>query len=200
MAVAMVVQETEVPDEHLVQQTLEGNTEAFSGLILKYKRRILTMASRFSRDAHTIDDIAQEVFIRAFQKLPQFRATAPFEHWLSRIAVRCCYDHLRWHQRRHLLFFSSGEGEADDSLDRLARSNDQGGQEAREAAADAIHRALGKLRPKERVSVTLLDLEERSVREVAELTGWSEANVKVKAHRARQKLKKILSQKGFLDL
>ena len=66
-----------------------------SRLVARHKRRVLSTASRFARDNHQIDDLAQEIFLRAYRKLGKFRGDAPFEHWLSRVTITTCYDFLR---------------------------------------------------------------------------------------------------------
>ncbi|HWB60481.1 MAG TPA: sigma-70 family RNA polymerase sigma factor, partial [Chthoniobacteraceae bacterium] len=87
-------------DEELIQSALHGGEGSFAELVQRYKGRIFGMAARFTNDVHQLDDLAQEVFIRAWRNLGKFRADAPFEHWLSRIATHACYDFLRGKQRR----------------------------------------------------------------------------------------------------
>src|SRR5262245_40205736 len=87
-------------DEELVQATLGGDDSAFAELVRRHQRRVFGTASRFARNDHQLDDIAQEVFIRAYKNLSQFRKDAPFEHWLARITFSACYDFLR-RERKH---------------------------------------------------------------------------------------------------
>jgi RNA polymerase sigma-70 factor (ECF subfamily) len=183
-------------DHALVEMARDGHPHAFAELVARHKSRILAMASRFARNSHETDDLAQEIFIQAWRGLAKFRGDAPFSHWLNRLAVRGCYQFLRRHRQRR---------EREVSLDALASSSAGGLPEmasdpvdaARaESAADAarlLHSALRQLKPKDRLVITLLELEEKSVRETATLTGWSESNVKVRAHRARVRLKQILT-------
>jgi len=168
-----------------VRSTLEGDEAAFEDLVSRHKSRIFSLVARFSRDAHQIDDLAQEVFVRAWQRLEQFRKEAPFEHWLVKIAVHTCYDFVRRQQRSR--FFQSVPVETID----LPAPDTLSADDARER----VEAALARLKPKERLILTLLELEERSIREVAELTGWSESAVKLRAFRARQALKKIFHLK-----
>ena len=172
-------------DESLVAATLRGDDDAFAEIVRRYKRRVFASAARFARDEHQLDDIAQEVFVRAFRNLGKFRGDAPFEHWLARIIVSACYDFLRKERRvREHVALDAIEFEVRDlTIDAAIAAG-----RARELLAFAMRR----LTPDERLVVTLCEIEERSVREVAELTGWSESNVKVRAFRARQNLKKIL--------
>jgi RNA polymerase sigma-70 factor (ECF subfamily) len=175
----------EPTDEVLAAVALSGDDAAFSELVRRHKARIFTMAARFARDRHQLDDICQETFVRAFRKLGQFRADAPFAHWLSRIGVSACYDFLRKERRvREQVSLDGSELQLRDvSVDNAIAAG-----RARELLAFAMR----KLAPDEQLIITLAELEERPMREIAELTGWSESNVKVRAFRARQTLKKIL--------
>ena len=170
----------EPPDERLIRSTLAGDDEAFAELVRRHKRKIFGIAARFARNDHDLDDLCQEVFVKAYQNLSKFRGDAPFEHWISRIGVRACYDHLL--RTRH--------DRAAVALDDVELSSVDNVAPAR--AREVIEFAVARLSADERLVITLLELEEKSVGEIAVLTGWSESNVKVRAHRARQRLKKIL--------
>ena len=176
----MRVTNGEPNDERLIESTLAGDDEAFAALVARHKRRIFALAARFTRSDAELDDLAQEIFIKAFRHLGKFRRESPFEHWLARIGVRACYDHLRKTRRDH-------DNIALDDIDLPAADN-----LAPQRAREVLDFALAKLSPEERLVITLLELEERSIRDIAALTGWSESNVKVRAHRARQSLKNIL--------
>ena len=175
----------EPSNERLIQASLAGDDGAFSMLAQRHRGKIFGIAARFARNDHELDDICQDIFVKAYQHLAKFRGDAPFEHWISRIAVRTCYDFLRKtrHDRENISL-DACEG----SVNLFAAKDDAAPEEAREI----LRFALAKLSAEERLVITLLELEEKSVREVAELTNWSEANVKVRAFRARNALKNIL--------
>jgi RNA polymerase sigma-70 factor (ECF subfamily) len=135
----------------------------------------------------------QEVWVKAFQKLGTFRAEAPFEHWLMRLAVRTCYDFLRGHQRSREASFSDLSGPEDDWLERLLSQPAPAGEQA-EAARQLVGRVLEQLSPPARLVINLLEIEERSVKEIASLTGWSVPLVKVRAFRARAEMRRILGK------
>jgi len=122
--------------------------------------------------------------LKAYHKLDTWRGEAPFEHWLMRLAVRTCYDHLRSHQRNRE---DSSGGEQE--LDLLATGAEirpaQGISTDAAAAKTLVDAVLDRLPPAHRLVLTLMELEERSVREIADLTGWSVPLVKVRAFRAR---------------
>ncbi len=177
----------EVPtDESLVRASLSGDDEAFSELVRRHKRKVFRIVSRCVGNAGDTDDICQEIFIKMYQNLGKYRGDAPLEHWVSKIAVNTCYDALRKGRRR----------ENELSLEDVAFSlGDRVCEEGRAAESWGIlSQALAELRPEERMVITLLNLEEKSVREISVLTGWSEAKVKVRAFRARKELRRILEE------
>ena len=175
----------EPTDERLIQSTLAGDDEAFAELVRRHKRKVFGIAARFAGNDAELNDICQEIFLKAYRNLKSFRGDAPFEHWISRIAVRAGYDLLRKtrHDRENVSLDSVTVTLADINAGKFV-----GVTEVREV----LEFAMQKLNEKDRLVITLLELEEKSVREVATLTGWSESNVKVRAFRARQELKKIL--------
>ena len=181
----MVLEEGTSSDEELIQRTLRGDERAFGELANRHKSRVFGLASRFARNPADLEDICQEVFIQAFFKLRQFRGDSPFGHWLLRIATFKCYDYLRRRRR-------DGEVEI---LSESAGEIAGPGPAAPNADLERLDAALAQLSVKERLIITLLEIEDRSVQEVATLTGWSAANVKVRAFRARGILRKLLEQK-----
>jgi RNA polymerase sigma-70 factor (ECF subfamily) len=183
----MDIIKNEPSDESLIQDILAGKKEAFVQLVGRYKRRVISLAARFARDADDLDDISQDVFVKVYENLGKFRADAPFEHWLSRIAIRTCYDALRSRKKvKADVPLESHHHHIEDKSISLNR--------AAEEARNLLEWGLSQLRPDERLVITLLELEEKTINEVAEMTGWSQANVKVRAFRARQKLKQLLEK------
>jgi RNA polymerase sigma-70 factor (ECF subfamily) len=174
-------------DERLIQETLAGNDEAFSSLVQRYKGKVFGMAARFTRNHHELDDLCQDIFIRIYQNLSKFRKEAPFEHWLSKISIRSCYDFLRKHRRDRENFSLD---DTSPTLERLASQENPDHAEATEL----LHHLLNKLSPEERLVITLLEIDGKSVREIAKATGWSESNVKVRTFRARNSLKQIIEK------
>jgi RNA polymerase sigma-70 factor, ECF subfamily len=176
----------ETTDESLVRDTLAGNERAYADLITRHKGRVFGTCSRFARDSQELDELCQEVFVKAWRKLRSFRGDAPFEHWLARITITSCYDFLR-RERRYRETVS-----IDDSIYEL---RDTGVDAAVSAgrARELLDWAMRQLSADERLILTLLEIEERPVREIAASTGWSESNVKVRAFRARAKLRDIIT-------
>ena len=171
-------------DERLIKAAVAGDDEAFTELVRRHKRKVFHIVARFARNNSELDDICQEIFIKIYQSLRKYRGDAPFEHWASKIAVNSCYDALRKRQREG----NEVPMEVADLPAAAATSEEIRGDDA----WDILKPALAKLRPEDRLVITLLSLEEKSVREISALTGWGESKVKVRAFRARKELKRIL--------
>ena len=183
----------DLTDRELIAAVLKGETASFEPLVKKYQSRIFAMARRYARRESEVEDIVQEVFIKAFQKLHSYRAEAPFEHWLMRLSVRTCYDFLRNHQRNRESAFTDMTDQETDWLERYAADPDTAVETA-DAARDLVERVLSQLPPSARLILTLLEIEERSVKEISELTGWSISLVKIRAFRARAAMRKCLAK------
>ena len=180
-------------EAELIAAVLAGDSASFEPLVEKYSPRVFATARRYARRESEVDDIAQEVWLKAFDKLKSFRSEAPFEHWLMRLTVRTCYDFLRGHQRNRESSFTDLTEPETDWLDRFVADP---GSVADDAAAAKllIQRVLEKLSPSARLVITLLEIEDRSVKEIAALTSWSVPLVKVRAFRARGEMRKILGK------
>jgi RNA polymerase sigma-70 factor (ECF subfamily) len=172
-------------DDQLVQAACAGNADAFTGIIARHKGRVFGMAAKYARNHHELEDLAQDIFIRVWRGLTSWSGKAPFEHWLTRVAVRACFDFLRKHRRRREKEISHDEIPEYLHLNEGASPD----QQSENHALVLVRRALTRLHPKEQLILTLLELEDKTVREVSALTGWSEGNVKVRAHRARASLR-----------
>ncbi|MBA4147620.1 MAG: sigma-70 family RNA polymerase sigma factor [Verrucomicrobia bacterium] len=183
----------EPSDSELIAAVLKGDSASFEPLIAKYQPRVFATARRYARRESEVEDIVQEVFLKAFQKLSSFRGEAPFEHWLMRLAVRTCYDFLRGHQRNREKPFAELSEPETDWLERFVAEPDSASEHA-DAARQLINKVMEKLSPANQLVITLLEIEDRSVKEISKLTGWSVPLVKVRAFRARAEMKKILSK------
>lgn len=159
-----------------------GDGEAYARVIGRYQETIARRMLRFTRDTQSLEELVHDVFVEAYFGLKGYRGDAPFEHWLQRIATRVGYRY--WTER--------------------GRDSDRQSIQLHEPKADTkcqslddreeVVVALEKLPPRDRLVLTLLYLESRSVAEAADLAGWSESMVKVQAHRARRKLRTLLEQ------
>lgn len=140
------------------------------------------------------EDLAQEVFLKMFTRLDQYRGLMPFPHWVSRIAVTTCIDQLR-HQRRRpeLRWADLSETEAE-VLDATMTDADGGRETDALAARELVRRLMEQLDPKDRLVLQMLDLEQKSVAEIAAATGFGQSAIKVRAFRARRKLRKLFER------
>ena len=180
-------------EAELIAAVLKGDAASFEPLVQKYSPRIFATARRYARRESEVEDIVQEVWLKAYQKLNSFRGEAPFEHWLMRLAVRTCYDFLRGHQRNRETSFSELTEPEEDWLDRFMQQPESTSENS-DAAKMLVERILAQLSPSARMIITLLEIEDRSVKEISELTGWKVPLVKVRAFRARAEMRKILTR------
>ena len=140
------------------------------------------------------EDLTQEIFMKIFAKLERFRGDQPFPHWVARIAVNTCYDKLR-HQRvrPEFRFADLSEEEAlfiENSLSAAAPESESPGRDG----CEVVEKLLATLNPVEQMVLRLLDLEQKSVKEIIVLTGWTPSKIKVAAMRARRKLAETLKR------
>ena len=129
-----------------------------------------------------------------FSRLAQYQGAVPFTHWVSRIAVTTCIDHLRAQRRRpefRWADLSENEAQVLDAV--LTGENDVAANDAL-AARELVHKLLSQLKPEDQLVVRMLDLEQRSIAEIAAVTGWNQSLVKVRAFRARRKLQKLFQE------
>lgn len=138
-------------------------------------------------------DLIQDVFVRMFERLDQYRGEAPMEHWVSRIAVSTCLNRLRSHLRRPTVTWSD-LSESDQRLIEALSAEAPVGPELEPDAWKLLGRLLDQLSPTERLLITWLDLEEKTIAEVSALTGWNRGVVRIRAFRARRKLRQFSEQ------
>ena len=155
-------------------------------------RALLPLVTRIARARSgprwPVEDLVQESLLRIFRSLDQYRGDAPFPHWAARVAVRACLDRARHAGRRPLLVWS----ELDPRLRDVLQALDQ--PDPVPAARELVAELLDRLEPADRLLLTWLELEERPVREVSALTGWTAVRVRVAAFRARARAKALWKQ------
>lgn len=192
----------ELPDDRLVELSLQGDNQAFENLVGRYKRRVFAIARHFFRQPETVEDIAQETFTKAYFALQSYQRGASLEYWLARIAVNNCYDELRRRKSRGEMTVSDlTEDEVNWIDNKLAQvsinRHIQIGE--REIASEVTQKLLDKLSSEDRTILILLHAEEYSVAEIAKLIGWSEAKVKIRAFRARHAMRKLLQRLQLVE-
>jgi RNA polymerase sigma-70 factor (ECF subfamily) len=181
----------ELSDADLIAAVLQGDAASFEPLVVRYSPRVFGTARRYARRESEVEDIVQEVWSKAYQKLSSFRGEAPFEHWLMRLAVRTCYDFLREHQRSRESSFTDLSDPENQWLEQFVRAPEEAREDS-DAARQLVERLLAMLSPPARLVITMLEIEDRTVKEISALTGWSPALVKVRAFRARAEMRKCL--------
>lgn len=185
-------------EDVLVSKAQKGDESAFIILIRAYKPRIFGMASKFGRDPEEVRDLAQEISVELWKGIRAFKRNVPFEHWLSRVATNRCMRFLRRNYRRRSMEVV-GTGTCNDNVrDLAAELPDETTHRHREAAEarELLALALARLSAKDALVIILKEVEGRSVADIARDTGWGEGTVKVRALRARGRLRKILEDLG----
>lgn len=183
------------PDLPLVRLAQSGDLDAFDQLILRHQSTMTALLHRFAPTRADLEDLVQETFVKAWQGLPAWQPLRPFLHWLKRIAVRCGLEFCRRQQRSPLARSVPPTSDGRNALDDLPAEPSACGAQ-RDALAEAQF-VLSHLPPEDRALLTLLHLEQMPLAEIAQHFGWSRINAKVKAFRARQRLKTLLQRHGY---
>ncbi len=182
-------------DPEWIAQVQAGDEAAAARLV----ERLYPLASKIVRSylprGWPEEDLLQDVFLRVFAKLDQYRADAPLEHWVSRVAVRVCVDALRAAPRRRRELRWSDLDEREAAIVREAAQAEQGTKPLNALSArELVDKILDMLPAEDRVILTMLDMQQHSVAEVASTLGRTKVSVKVRAMRARRKVRGVLEQ------
>ena len=178
-------------DRELVELAARGSREAFDELVRRHQSAIVSLARTLTHGSADAEDIAQEVFLRAWRSLSGFRGDSAFRTWLHRVAVNVVHSHTgRLSRLRRLLLPQTAESAADDRIERAPARTDL---EAETMLRDAIDRALATLPEELRVAVTLRDVQGLDYREIAEILDVPIGTVESRIFRGRQRLKPLLA-------
>jgi RNA polymerase sigma-70 factor, ECF subfamily len=178
----------------LAQAALQHDDEAARALV-RQLYPLVAKVVRAHRPRRTAEeDLCQMIFIRVFQKLSQFSGKVPLEHWVSRIAVNTCLNQIESEKVRPELRYADLSEEERAVVENLGTSSGELAPDQRFASHQLVEHLLGVLKPVERLAIDLLYLQGRSVEEIRKITGWSTALIKVRAFRARQKMKQQLAR------
>ena len=183
----------ETSDFQLIELALAGEENAFEQIFTRYKKLVAIIASRYFHQSHQIEEVIQIVFVKAFFELGDFRGNHGFSlpSWLGRITTNVCLNTLRSQKRKPENSYS------DLSCDEIEylRAEDKDGNKNAESTLinrDLAEKLLSRLAVGDRVILQMMYSEDMSVKEIAEVTGQSKANIKIRAFRARYTLRKIL--------
>ncbi|HEY1771275.1 MAG TPA: sigma-70 family RNA polymerase sigma factor [Chthoniobacterales bacterium] len=187
-----------MPDENFDEQTClrriaDGNESAARELLRHFHPFVFKLVRAHLPRRLPAEDLVQMTFIKIFQNLDRYSGKVPLEHWISRVTVNTCLNELRAEKRRPEWRLADFDEETSAAIERLAQiETDFASPDDARVARDLVEQMLAQLSPNDRLIITLLHLEERSVDEIHELTGWSRAKIKVRAFRARARMKKML--------
>lgn len=178
-----------IDDYNDIRDTLRGDHSAYERIVRRYQGQISRFMWHFTRDKQQVQALVQDVFVQAWLGLDKYRGKGPFISWLTTIAARVGYRF--WKQGK------DRTANLGDSLKHIQARDT--GRLSPPAAAEILHNLLGHLKPAQRMVLTLMYLEELSASQVADLTGSSEAAVKMRAFRARRKLQKIATEQNLMQ-
>lgn len=179
-----------------IKRAQSGDGEAFSLLVERYDRRIFSLVYHLVRRREDVEDLAQEIFIKAFRSLRSYNFQASFVTWLSRVAVNHCYDYLRRLRSSPVSYYWQMTEEGQRSLEARAESAEEGGlnQAERTAVQDLVGKLLDRAPASDRLILTLKELEGYSVEEISDLLELKPSTVKVRLHRARKRMLEDLKE------
>jgi RNA polymerase sigma-70 factor, ECF subfamily len=184
-------------EDELIRRSRAGDDDSFEMLVRRHSSRVFSIIGSFFRRRDMVEDIAQEVFAKAYFSLGTFTLGRSFEAWVAKIAVNACYDHLRAGRRRIEQQLPHETQQEDEwfELQMLEVARDRHASSERQRdAAEIADRLLSKLDPEDRLVVVLIDRDGFSVKEVSEMTGWGQSKVKVRAFRARRVLRAAMKR------
>ncbi|WP_052573675.1 RNA polymerase sigma factor [Haloferula sp. BvORR071] len=177
----------------LLHRASKGDAQAGKEIVESLHPMVSRLVKGQIRRHADLEDVVQEVFLKVFAKLHQFRGPQPFSHWVSRLSVTTCYDWLRRQKARPAVMASDlSEPERHALEQTLANESGEASATRSDLMIGLLDRLIASLKPQEQIVIRLLDLEERAVAEVSELTGWGHSKIKVTAFRARKKLSSLL--------
>ncbi len=178
-------------DQSALERIRNGEVEAFEEIVVRYQKRVFGILCRYERDHQKVEDLVQETFLKAWRGLARYRAKSPFEHWISRIASNVARDHLRRIQRR--IRETSFEDMGDSALDWLSVGNTNKELKIHEAR-QLLDYAMQVLTEQNQEIVILREIRGLSLKEVSQITGLTTANVKIRSHRAKLKMREALEE------
>ena len=182
-------------DREIIQQVLDGEINKFEMLIEKYRHKIFgIVGKRIPYEDH--NEVAQDVFLNSFRSLSKFSLDRPFENWLSTIAIRTCCDYWRKHSKDKQI--TDGPEDKHDEWFELAGSakslDDFEASVRQEETFEILALVLQKLNPEDRVLVEMIYFEGLSMQETADVLEWKLSKVKVRAMRARNKMREYIEE------
>jgi RNA polymerase sigma-70 factor (ECF subfamily) len=187
----------DLSDLELVNSSLDGDEMAFAEIVRRFSPRVFRFAGRFFRQPAQVEEIAQDVFLKAFTQLKKFEGRGSLEGWLTRITVNTCLNalrHGRYNAEQTFADLSDEEGSWLEEKLLEASAGKQLSAEDNLVATDLVDRTLAILPPDVRLVLVMIDGEGYSIKDAAAASGWSESKVKVTVFRYRPKLRERLEK------
>jgi RNA polymerase sigma-70 factor, ECF subfamily len=178
----------------LVASALQHDDEAARELVRRLYPLVAKMVRAHRPRRTSEEDLSQMIFIKVFQKLPQFSGKVPLEHWVSRIAINTCLNQIQAEKVRPEIRQADLSEEEAAVIENLATSSEELAPDKQFASRQLVEHLLEALKPVERLVIDMLYLQGRTVDEIKKITGWSSSVVKIRAFRARQKMKQQLER------
>jgi RNA polymerase sigma-70 factor, ECF subfamily len=184
-------------DSELASSAAEGDESAFNEIVRRFTPRVFRFAGRFFRRYSLVEEAAQEVFLKIFMQITSYDGRGSLEGWVTRITINTCINLLRNAKRQPELTISDLTDEESTWLEGKifdASTAHHQNEEDKLIAADLVGRVLESLPPEDALVITMIDGDGASIKETAALTGWSESKVKVKAFRARRRMREAVEK------
>jgi RNA polymerase sigma-70 factor (ECF subfamily) len=182
-----------------VRRIEQGDEVAARELLRHFHPFVLKLVRAHLPRRISEEDLVQMIFIKIFRKLNQYTGRMPLQHWISRVAVNTCFNALKAEKIRPEWRLGDFSEQIAEKIEKLAATAvDTATTGDFNLAKKLVTELMAQLSPEDRLVVTLLHLEEKSVEEIHALTGWSRSAIKVRAFRARAKMKKMLNQREML--
>jgi RNA polymerase sigma-70 factor (ECF subfamily) len=175
-----------------LERVRQGDEDAARALMAHLHPLVLKLVRAHLPRRSSEEDLVQTVFMKVFTKLDQYAGAVPLEHWVSRIAVNTCLNQIQRERVRPELRLADLNEEEEQVVQTLACTQTDLPTDSSLASRELVEKLLARLKPEDRLVITLLHLEGKSVEETSQVTGWNATLVKVRAFRARHKMKKHL--------
>ena len=184
--------EADLDVQSCLERVREGDEDAARALMAHLHPLVLKLVRAHLPRRSSEEDLVQTVFMKVFTKLDQYAGAVPMEHWVSRIAVNTCLNQIQRERVRPELRLADLSEEEEQVVQTLASTQTDLPTDSSLASRELVEKLLARLKPEDRLVITLLHLEGKSVEETSQVTGWNATLVKVRAFRARSKMKKHL--------
>jgi RNA polymerase sigma-70 factor (ECF subfamily) len=171
-----------------IKSAQRGDREAFGMLVEQHQRRVFAIVFNLVRRTNEVEDLAQEVFIKAFRSIRSYNFKASFAVWISRIAVNHCYDFLRRERSSKVSYYWQISEDAQRTIEAQAGVKEQESVEEKASARELAAKLLERAPAEDRVVLVLKEIEGRPIEEIADLLKLNPSTVKVRLHRARKRM------------